>query len=44
MVEDLGRTITKVSESVRGGILVFFPSYYMMEEYTKKWASMGITR
>lgn len=34
VVGDLGHTIADICLHVKGGILVFFPSYSLMEQYT----------
>jgi len=31
MIEDVGATLVQVCREVRGGILVFFPSYGLMD-------------
>lgn len=42
MIKDLGYTIAEVCKEVIGGILIFFPSYNLMEEYLNKWTAYGI--
>jgi Rad3-related DNA helicase len=39
---DLGLTILKLCEITPGGILVFFPSYSMINLYYEFWESRGI--
>jgi chromosome transmission fidelity protein 1 len=43
VIVDLGRTIADVCKKIKGGILVFFPSYSLMETYTETWAATGST-
>jgi len=43
VIVDLGNTIADVCQKVKGGILVFFPSYSLMETYTETWAATGST-
>jgi Rad3-related DNA helicase len=42
MVIDLGETIVEVCTKVKGGILVFFPSYSLLKDYKEIWAATGI--
>ena len=37
MINELGKTIAKVAQTVPGGMLVFFPSYRMMETSYDYW-------
>ena len=37
MIDDLAFTIAKISERVSGGILIFFPSYKLMNDTYEKW-------
>ena len=32
MLDDLGRTFARVAQHVPGGMLAFFPSYWLMEK------------
>jgi len=41
MIYDLGFTIAKISERVPGGILIFFPSYKLMEQIICSWEKSG---
>ena len=41
MLEDLALSIGKVSEQVPGGILVFFPSYKMLNDCYNAWSNSG---
>ncbi len=41
MINDLGFTIAKISERVPGGILIFFPSYKLMEQIICSWEKSG---
>lgn len=40
---ELGNTIADICSKVKGGVLIFFPSYALMKEYTEKWAFLGVT-
>ena len=42
MIFELGNIIVKLCEKTPGGILVFFSSYYIMEEYIKEWTEKSI--
>ena len=42
MILELGNIIAKLCEITPGGILVFFSSYYIMEEYIKEWTEKSI--
>jgi Rad3-related DNA helicase len=44
MVIDLGETIVEVCTKVKGGILVFFPSYSLLNEYKVEWAKTGFRK
>jgi len=37
MIDDLALTIAKISERVPGGMLIFFPSYKLMNDTFEKW-------
>jgi Rad3-related DNA helicase len=38
---DLGTTISQISELTPGGILIFFPSYYLLEKSYESWENNG---
>jgi Rad3-related DNA helicase len=42
MIDDLGLTIAKIAERVPGGVLIFFPSYWLMDKLYDRWADKGI--
>ena len=42
MILELGNIIVKLCQKTPGGILVFFSSYYIMEEYIKEWTEKSI--
>ena len=37
MLDELGLTIAKVSDNVPGGLLMFFPSYWLMDKVYERW-------
>ena len=41
MIDDLCQTIARVSERVPGGILIFFPSYRLMDQIYSRWEKSG---
>lgn len=43
MIVDLGKTIARVASITPGGMLVFFPSYGLMEQSFDVWEKNGIT-
>ena len=42
MFEDLGLTLEKVAKHVPGGILIFFPPYWLMEKTYEIWTNSGV--
>ena len=42
MFEDLGLTLEKVAKHVPGGMLIFFPSYFLMEKTYEIWTNSGV--
>lgn len=42
LIADLGESLLKLSEITPGGILVFFPSYQMIQNYYDEWINCGI--
>ncbi len=41
MIDDLAITIAKMASRVPGGILIFFPSYKLMNEIYDRWSLKG---
>ena len=41
MINDLALSIAKISERVPGGILIFFPSYKLMDQIYSSWEISG---
>jgi Rad3-related DNA helicase len=41
---DLGRSVAKIAESTPGGMLIFFPSYRVMEKCHEIWESQRVTQ
>jgi len=37
MVREVGTSLNKISQITPGGVLVFFPSYGLMNDYVKEW-------
>jgi Rad3-related DNA helicase len=44
MLDDLGATIAKLCTRVPGGILIFFPSYKLLNDTYDRWAKCGELR
>ena len=42
MFVDFGKTLGNLSEKIPGGILIFFPSYKLMEQCYEIWQSYNI--
>lgn len=42
MLQQLGESIARHSAQVTGGVLVFFPSYRLLNDACKLWTSKGI--
>lgn len=42
MIDDLGLTITAIISQVPGGVLLFFPSYKLMNETYDRWSSQKL--
>jgi Rad3-related DNA helicase len=40
---DMGYTLLDICRRIRGGILVFFPSYTVMEQFYNMWIKVNIT-
>ena len=43
MIIDLGKTIARVASITPGGMLVFFPSYGLMEQCFDIWEKNGVS-
>jgi Rad3-related DNA helicase len=41
---DLGRSVAKIAENTPGGMLIFFPSYRVMEKCYEIWESQRVTQ
>lgn len=41
MVDDLAETVAKLASRVPGGILIFFPSYKLMNDIYERWEIKG---
>lgn len=41
MIDDLATTIAMISSKVPGGILMFFPSYKLMNDTYDRWSKQG---
>jgi Rad3-related DNA helicase len=37
MIDDLASTIAKMASKVPGGMLIFFPSYKLMNDIYERW-------
>ena len=44
MIGDLALTVSKVAQKVPGGILIFFPSYRLMNDTYEEWFNSGRIR
>lgn len=42
MLEELGRTFARIAQHVPGGMLVFFPSYWLMDKIYDVWDRSGV--
>ena len=42
MIDELGRTVARVAKNVPGGLLMFFPSYWLMESIYERWESNNV--
>ena len=42
MLDELGYTIARVSKHVPGGLLMFFPSYWLMDKVFERWKESGV--
>jgi Rad3-related DNA helicase len=41
MHDDLASTIAKIASRVPGGLLIFFPSYKLMNDIYDRWSTKG---
>jgi Rad3-related DNA helicase len=41
MVDDLAETVAKLASRVPGGMLIFFPSYKLMNDIYERWEMKG---
>lgn len=44
MMDELGETIAKIARNVPGGMLVFYPSYRIMETIYERWEKSGVLK
>ena len=42
MIDELGYTVCRVAQKVPGGLLMFFPSYWLMNSTYERWKKQGI--
>ena len=42
MIDELGLTVARVAEQVPGGLLIFFPSYWLMNNVYDRWESSRV--
>lgn len=42
MLDELGLTVARVSQHVPGGLLIFFPSYWLMNSVYERWESSEV--
>ena len=42
MLDELGLTVARISKHVPGGLLMFFPSYWLMNSIYERWDSAGV--
>ena len=42
MLDDLGRTFASIAKHVPGGMLIFFPSYRLLENVYEQWEKSGV--
>ena len=41
MIDELAQTIAETVKNVPGGVLMFFPSYKLMNDTYDRWSKMG---
>ena len=42
MLDELGKTVARVAKHVPGGLLMFFPSYWLMNNIYERWEYSGV--
>ena len=42
MLDELGTTISRLAKHVPGGLLMFFPSYWLMDKVYERWKESGV--
>ena len=42
MLDELGHTVARISKHVPGGVLMFFPSYWLMNNVYEQWEHSGV--
>ena len=42
MLDELGKTVARVAKHVPGGLLMFFPSYWLMNSVYERWEYSGV--
>ena len=42
MLDELGLTVARISKHVPGGLLIFFPSYWLMNSIYERWVDSGV--
>ena len=42
MMDELGETIAKIAKHVPGGLLIFYPSYRIMDNVYERWEKSGV--
>ena len=42
MLDELGLTIARIARHVPGGLLMFFPSYWLMDKVFERWKEAGV--
>ena len=42
MLDELGKSVAQVAKHVPGGLLMFFPSYWLMNNVYERWESSGV--
>ena len=42
MYDELGRTVARVAKNVPGGLLIFFPSYWLLNNAYEQWEASNV--
>ena len=42
MLDELGRTVARVAKNVPGGLLIFFPSYWLLNNVYEQWEASNV--